>query len=41
MEEQEIYEGRIDYERLLFSETEQEFFDAIDRGEITPKGVSL
>ena len=40
MEEQEIYEGRID-EELLFGESQQEFFDAIDRGEKTPKGKSL
>ena len=41
MENDRYDEGRNDYERLLFGETEQEFFDAVDRGEITPKGKSL
>ena len=41
MENDRYDEGREDYERLLFGETEQEFFDAIDRGEKTPKGKSL
>ena len=40
MNEQEIYEGMEDSERLLFGETEQEFFDALSEGE-TVKGISL
>ena len=35
------YESWEDNERLLFGESREEFFDAIDRGEISPKGKSL
>ena len=41
MENDRYIDGWDDNEELLFGESEQEFFDAIDRGEITPKGKSL
>ena len=39
--EDDKYERWDDNEELLFGESQQEFFDAIDRGEKTPKGKSL
>ena len=41
MENDRYDESREDNERLLFGESQQEFFDAVSRGEITLKGVSL